>query len=182
MGPWRTIKKGKTQKHLIFLSSWAVLLAPHCEVRSRYLGSDSKMTPGPWLPLLSLHNFHPLQITKFTSWWGHFAKGIDLGAVPRQGHQAVCSVSYFIVDNKPCNIPFCSTEVYWVHACFKLYEGAWVHVICIHLVSVCAWKPTGMFPGVGIVLSARFLLETVVVLVCYCVTSALIEARLRGAT
>ena len=32
----------------------------------------------------------------------------------------VCSASYFIVNNKPCNIPFYLVEAYWVSTCLKL--------------------------------------------------------------
>lgn len=123
-----------------------------------------------------LHDFHPLQTTKFTGRWGHFAKSKNPRAVLRWKHPAVWSASYFTVNNKPCNIPFYSTGVYWVSTRLKLsargYSFMWFVCTLFPFVFESA---TGMFPGVGISLSARFLLNSMAVSVCYCVTYALTQ-------
>lgn len=140
-------KGGETRKHLI-PSSWAVLPAPPCEVRGRCLGSDSQMTPRPWPPVLSFCDFHPLQITKYTGWWGHVAKGRNHRAAPRWEHPAVCSASYFIVNNKPCNIPIYSVEAYWVSTCLKLSARGTVSCdLYASCFCSCLKVPRGCFLG-----------------------------------
>lgn len=114
--PKELLRKAKTQKHPILFSRWAVLPAPHGDVRRRYLKGDSRAMASfpfiPWFPSSSNHTVYRMMRVS--------CQGQEPQSSSEMGTSSCVFCLLFIENITPCNIPLCSIVAYSVATCPEL--------------------------------------------------------------